>query len=76
MRKNKNIRDHLFVINGIWNDIMNSKKNKKVDIQIIDIHKCFDKMSYKETANDLYNAGVQNDHFVLMANSKKSLRLQ
>ena len=28
-------------------------------------------MSYKETANDLYNAGVKDDHFVLMANSNQ-----
>ena len=69
-RKNRNIRDHLFIINGILNDV-NSQKNKKVDIQIVDIKKCFDKMSYKETANDLFNAGVKNDHFVLMANSNQ-----
>ena len=74
-RKNRNIRDHLFVINGILNEVMNSKKIKKVDIQIMDIQKCFDKMSYKETANDLYNAGVQNDHFVLMANSNKKCQV-
>ena len=69
-RKNRNIRDHLFVINAILNDI-NIRKIQNVDIQIMDIEKCFDKMSYKETANDLYNAGVQDDHFVLMANSNK-----
>ena len=71
-RKNRNIRDHLFVINGILNDVKNSKKNENIDIQIMDIRKCFDKMSYKETANDLFNAGVRNDHFNLMANSNKT----
>ena len=42
-----------------------------MDIQILDIKKCFDKMSYKETANDLFNAGVKSIHFVLMANSNQ-----
>ena len=69
-RKNRNIRDHLFVINAILNDVNNQKK-VKVDVQITDIKKCFDKMSYRETANDIYNAGIKNDHFVLMANSNK-----
>ena len=74
-RKNRNIRDHLFVINGIMNDVKNSKKNENIDIQIMDIRKCFDKMSYKETANDLFNAGVRNDHFNLMANSNKKCQV-
>ena len=52
-RKNRNIRDHLFVINGILNDVNKSKKNEKVDIQIMDIRKCFDNMFYKETADDI-----------------------
>ena len=73
-RKNRNIRDHLFIVNGILNEVRNLK-NKQIDIQIVDIKKCFDKMSYKETANDLYNAGVKNDHFVLMANSNKKCQV-
>ena len=44
-RKNRNIRDHLFIINGILNDVNNSKKNEKIDIQIMDIRKCFDKIN-------------------------------
>ena len=48
---------------------------RKIDIQIMDIRKCFDEMSYKETANDLYDAGVRNDHFNLMANSNKKCQV-
>ena len=62
------------MINGIMNEVHESKKCK-IDIQIVDIKKCFDKMSYKETGNDLFNAGVRNDHFVLMANSKKKCQV-
>ena len=67
-RKGRNIRDHLFVINGILNEARQDK-TKNIDVQIVDIEKCFDKMSYKETANDLYEAGVQDDKFLMMAKS-------
>ena len=40
-----------------------------------DISKCFDKMWYEETANDLYKAGVQNDKFILIANSNKECQV-
>ena len=73
-RKNRNIRDHLFVINGILNDV-NAKKTETVDIQIKDVKKCFDKMNYRETANDLYNSGIRDDKFVLMANSNKKCQV-
>ena len=66
-RKNRNIRDHLFVINAILNDVTKRKKN--VDIEIMDIAKCFDKMWYEETGNDIFNAGITDDKFVLLANS-------
>ena len=36
-RKNRNIRDHLFVINAVINDTV--KKKKAVDIEIMDIKK-------------------------------------
>ena len=72
-RKNRNIRDHLFVINAIINDAI--QNNENIDIQIMDVMKCFDKMNYKETANDLYEAGVQDDQFVTMANSNKKCQV-
>ena len=73
-RKNRNIRDHLFVINGILND---AKKNKQsdIDIQIYDVKKCFDKLWYEETANDLFDAGVNDDKFVTIANSNQNCQV-
>ena len=35
----------------------------------MDIAKCFDKMWYAETGNDIFNAGVRDDKFVILANS-------
>ena len=70
-RKHRNIREHLFVINGVMNDVINNKDTPEVDLEIYDVEKCFDKMEYHNTAIDLYNAGVQDDKFVIIANSNK-----
>ena len=73
-RKGRNIRDHLFVINAILHDI-SKEKNRNIDLQIYDIKKCFDKMWAAETANDVYNAGLNDDQFNLVANSNKSCQV-
>ena len=47
-------------------------KNIKIDIEIFDIMKCFDKMWASETSNDMYNAGLNDDMFVLVAHSNEA----
>ena len=73
-RKARNIRDHLFVINGVLNDVIKTKQN--VDVGIMDIEKCFDKMWYEETGNDLFRAGVNDDKFVLLAYSNTKCQVE
>ena len=68
-RRNRNIRDHLFVINGILNDVQQNKNRPGIDVGVYDTTKCFDKMWYSETANDIYKSGVQDDKFILIVNS-------
>ena len=43
-----------------------------MDLGIYDIAKCFDKMWYSETGNDLYRAGVKDDKIILISNSNKN----
>ena len=73
-RKNRNIRDHLFVVNAVLNHA-NQTKGDDIDIQIYDAFKCFDKMWYEETANDFYDAGVTGDSFIVMANSNQKCKV-
>ena len=73
-RKNRNIRDHLFVVNAVLNHAHQTKSDD-IDIQIYDAFKCFDKMWYEETANDFYDAGVTGDSFVVMANSNQKCKV-
>ena len=74
-RRNRNIRDHLFVINGILNDVQQTRNKPGIDVGIYDIAKCFDKMWYSETGNDIFKAGVQDDKFLLIANSNKDCQV-
>ena len=46
-----------------------------IDVGIYDISKCFDKMWYTETSNDLFKAGVQDDTFILVTNSNKDCQV-
>ena len=73
-RKQRTIRDHLFVINAILHDIKENKK-ENIDIEIYDVKKCFDKLWASETANDIFDAGIKDDTFVLIANSNKSCQI-
>ena len=65
-RKGRNIRDHLFVVYAIINDVINGT-SPPIDIQSIDINKCFDEMWYAETHNDLFDVKVQDNKFALIA---------
>ena len=65
-RKQRNIRDHLFVLYSIINDVKNGRA-AAIDIQGVDISKCFDEMGFQETHNDLWDVSLKNDKFALVA---------
>ena len=64
-RKSRNIRDNLFIVYGVINFAI--KENLEVDINLYDIAKCFASMWFEETMNDLWDAGVQDDKFAIIA---------
>jgi hypothetical protein len=64
-RKKKSIRNHLFIINGIINDVLHGKR-EPVDIEIIDYRHCFDSMWLSESVNDLFESGIQDDNLALI----------
>ena len=63
-RKNKNIRNHIFVLNSVMNDVLQNK-NKSIDIEILNYKQCLDSMWMEEFVNDLREAGIQVDHLAL-----------
>ena len=67
-RKAKNVRNHIWVVNGIICDILSSKKKNPIDIQIFDFKQCFDSLWLEECMNDIHNGGLKNDKFALLFN--------
>ena len=65
-RRGRNIRDHLFVLYGMINDVMKGNA-APIDVQTLDIYKCFDEMWYSKTHNDIYDAKVTDDKFAMLA---------
>ena len=64
-RKNRNIRDNIFVLNAIVNSV--KKENEGgLDCQVYDIEKCFDSLWLHEVINSLFEAGLQNDKLPLL----------
>ena len=64
-RKDRNIRNHLFIVNGVINHVIKDNQ-EPVDLEIYDIKQCFDKLGLKETLNDAWDTGLRNDKFVLL----------
>ena len=74
-RKNKNIRNHIWIVNGIITDVLSSKTKKSIDIQIYDYKHCFDSLWIQECMNDLYKAGLNDDKFALLYNINKNVKI-
>ena len=73
-RKHKNIRNNLFIVYGVINYSLQEKK-RPIDIQIYDIKQCFDKLGLKQTLNDLWDVGIQNDHLALLYELNKEISI-
>ena len=64
-RKKKNIRNHIYVLNGIINEAI-KKKDKPVDLVIVDYKQCFDSLWLEECINDLFEAGIMDEKLALI----------
>ena len=69
-KKSKNIRNHIFVLNSVINVVIQNMK-QSIDIEILDYKQCFDSMWMEECVNDLWEAGIQDDHLALIYEVKK-----
>jgi hypothetical protein len=64
-RKNRNIRDNIFVLNAVSNSVVNGQEDP-IDVQVFDVEKCFDALWLQECIIDLYEAGLNNDKLPLL----------
>ena len=59
-RKNRNIRDHLFIVYAVINSVVHGSADP-VDIQIYDVEKCFDALWLKDCMLDLCESLPENE---------------
>ena len=74
-RKAKNVRNHLWIVNGIISDVLSSKSKTPIDIQIFDYKQCFDTLWLQECLNDMYSAGLDDEKFALLYNVNKKVKI-
>ena len=76
-RRGKNIRNHIFVLNGIVNEAVN-QKTPGIDIAIMDYRQCFDSLWIEECMNDLWEAGITDDKLSLIykMNEKTNVKVK
>ena len=73
-RKNKSVRNHLFVLNSIISDVMSSKKKEPIDLNIMDFKQMFDAEQLETVMNALYEAEVDDDLFALIYNANNETK--
>ena len=71
-RKQKNIRNHIFVVNSVFHDVLRKKSNKSIDVMVLDYKQMFDSECLYECMNDLYEAGVIDDKFALIYEANRT----
>ena len=75
-RKNKSIRNHTWILNGVIYEVLKKKKNIPIDIQIVDVKQCFDSLWPEESLNDLFQYGIQDDCLPLLYNSCSDIQIK
>ena len=71
-RKNKSIRNHLFVLNAVINDVMSSNKKTPIEVQQMDFRQMFDSEQPTQCLNALFESGVDDDHLVMINEANKN----
>ena len=65
-RKGKNIRNHIWMVNGVICDVLSKKSRRPIDLHIFDYKQCFNSLWLQECMNDIYQGGIQNDKLALL----------
>ena len=59
-RRERNIRDNIFVVGAVIKSVINVGEDP-IQIQVMDVEKCFDKLWLESTTNALYEDGIINE---------------
>ena len=73
-RKQRSVRDNIFVISAIINSV-SSGSCPPIQVQVMDVEKCFDKLWLQACINALYEAGINHDHLNLLYIENKQAQI-
>ena len=73
-RKQRNIQDNIFVLGAITNSVKNDKQ-PAIQVQVMDVDTCFDKLWLQQTINSLYENGLTNDTLNLLYEENKNAQV-
>ena len=73
-RKERNIRDNIFVLGAVINSVINGAE-QPIQLQVLDVEKCFDKLWLQATTNALFEAGVQSELLNLLFIENKAAKI-
>jgi hypothetical protein len=71
-KRNKSVRNHLFVLNSIISDVMSSVKKEPIDLNVMDFKQMFDAEELSVCLNALYDANIQDDMLALIYEANKT----
>ena len=74
-RKEKNCKNNIFIINGIIYEVLKTKRNKPVTLQIYDYAQMFDSMNLQKSINDIYDAGLRDDNLILVQKANHEIKM-
>ena len=73
-RKQRGVRDNIFVISAISNSVLNGN-SQPIQVQIMDAEKCFDKLWLQSCINAIYEAGMDTDQLNLLYIENKNAQI-
>ena len=71
-RKNRSVRNHLFILNAIISDVMGSVKKEPIDLNVLDFKQMFDAEELSVCLNAMYEANIQDDMLALIYEANKT----
>ena len=75
-RKNKSCRNHIWVLNVIIHEQLRTVKNPPLLLQQYDYRQMFDGMNLKESINDLYDVGVQDNTLKVVYEANRNINFR
>ena len=74
-RKSKGCKNNIFIVNGIIHDVLKSKKNKPIVLQIYDYAQMFDSINLEQALSDIFDGGVNDDTLVLLHTANAEIHI-